>query len=91
MFEWDENKARANLAKHRVSFETVTECFEGPMLEREDPHSDEDRIIALGAIEGVVFNIVYTYRGNRIRIISARKATRHDHKTYFQAALQARQ
>ncbi len=89
MFEWHLDKGKANLAKHGVSFEDAAECFDGFLLEKEDtgrPYG-EQRIIALGATKGVVLAIIYTYRGNRIRIISARKATRHERKTYVEAAI----
>lgn len=88
MFEWHLDKAEANLAKHGVSFEDAIECFDGFLLEHEDQRESygELRIFALGTVGGVTLAIVYTYRGNRIRIISARKATRHERKTYIEAA-----
>ena len=87
MFEWHLDKEQANLAKHGVSFEDAADCFNGFLLEREDTRVDYggQRIIAMGQIKGVVLVIVYTYRGNSIRIISARKAGRHDRKIYQEA------
>ena len=90
MFEWDAAKALENVAKHGVSFELAVRAFEGPMYEMEDNDPDEDRVVAYGAVEGVVFAIVYTYRRNRIRIISARKATPNERKTYAKKALEDR-
>jgi len=77
-FEWDENKARANLEKHKVSFELASEIFsKEQVLSFEDDRFDygEMREIALGEVEGVVLYVVFTVREQRIRIISARKAT----------------
>lgn len=91
MFEWHLDKEEANFAKHGVSFKDAADCFDGFLLEREDTREDygEHRIVALGQVKGVVLVIVYTYRGNAIRIISARKAGRHERKIY-QEALRAR-
>lgn len=54
------------------------------MLEREDDRRDygETRMIALGAIEGRVFVVIYTWRGDRRRLISARKANTDESKIY---------
>jgi uncharacterized DUF497 family protein len=85
-FEWDETKAAENYAKHGVSFETATEVFRDPFaVERLDDreHYGEDRFILIGIAEGVVLTVVYTERNSRIRIISARQATRHEQDDYF--------
>ena len=85
-FEWDETKAAENYAKHGVSFETATEVFSDPFaIERLDDREDygEDRFILVGMAEGTVLTVVYTERDDRIRIISARQATRHEQDDYF--------
>ena len=89
-FEWDEDKAVANLAKHRVSFLTAAEVFANEILERIDDREDygEVRWIALGRVEAEVFRVVFTWRGDKlIRIISAQKASKDEREIYYRAAL----
>ena len=85
-FEWDEKKAKANLKKHRVSFDEATTIFIDPFsITISDPdHSvDEQRYIDLGSSDkGRVLVVVYTERGSNIRIISCRKATSSERKLY---------
>jgi uncharacterized DUF497 family protein len=81
VFEWDSGKARANLAKHGVSFEAARLVFDDAFsVCRVDLASDpaETRYMANGRILAVA----YTERGERIRIISARKATKHEQRDY---------
>lgn len=85
-FEWDRDKALANLRKHGVDFADATNVFLDPfMKEYEDqgPH-DEIRFNALGMVRNQVLFVAYTERSGRIRIISARKATRHERKQYHE-------
>jgi hypothetical protein len=74
-FEWDTNKARANLAKHVVSFPEATTVFGDPVsLTIPDPaHSQaENRFIILGrSHSGRILVVVHTERGDNIRVISA--------------------
>ena len=87
-FEWDAGKARANERKHAVSFDEAAAIFRGFVIERPDKRQDygEARFIALGVdSNGVVLNVVYTLRGERIRIISAWKASRHEREEYAKA------
>ena len=85
-FEWDENKARANLAKHGVSFEEATTVFGDPRsLSIPDPaHSEaEERWIVLGQSHTrKMLVVVHTERSDNLRIISARRASRRERKTY---------
>jgi uncharacterized DUF497 family protein len=85
-FEWDANKARENIKKHGVSFEEASTVF-GDLLALTiyDPlHSEEeDRFVTLGDSEKRRLIVVsFTDRDNRIRIISARVATRRERKDY---------
>jgi uncharacterized protein len=85
-FEWDKTKAAENYAKHGVSFELATAVFNDPFaVELLDDREDygEDRLILIGLAEGAVLTVVYTERGGRIRIISARQATRREQDDYF--------
>lgn len=83
-FDWDENKNTINITKHGIDFNDIVEAFENEMLiqrdERED--YDEDRFIGIGRIMSVEIVIVWTIRGNKIRIISARQANKKERKIY---------
>ena len=85
-FEWDESKAKSNLAKHGVSFEEASTVFGDPLsLTIPDPaHSHvEDRSIVLGqSHQQKLLVVVHTERGDNVRIISARRASRHERKSY---------
>ncbi len=86
IYEWDPRKAKENLRKHGVSFEEAAAVFLDPLaLTFPDPdHSDEeDREITIGITtkHRVVF-VSQCQRGDRIRLISARKATRKERKQY---------
>jgi len=87
-FEWDNAKARANERKHTVSFEEASSIFRGFYIERQDARHDygETRFIWLGVdSNGVVLNVVYTLRGEVVRIISAWKASRHEREAFAKA------
>ena len=86
-FEWDAGKNAANIAKYGIDFEDAARMFEGPVLERRDDREDygETRIAAVGVVEGRELFVVYTVRGENRRIISARKANRHEREAYRKA------
>ena len=82
---WDEDKNRANVRKHGLSFETAQLVFDDPLaLSRRDSYPDEVRWQTIGAIGNVVIIIVHTWQEENYegRIISARKATSHERKEY---------
>jgi len=83
-FEWDEAKNEANVAKHKVSFETASMVWDGDVVEFVDERYDYggSRIVAIGQVEGVELTVVYTLRRNVRRIISARRASRYERRTY---------
>lgn len=85
-FEWDENKARINLRKHRVSFGEAASVFNDPFsITIVDPdHSiEEERYIDIGmSVRGRVLIVCYTERGTNIRIISSRKASPTERREY---------
>jgi uncharacterized protein len=84
-FEWDEQKARANLAKHGIDFADAVGVFEDPFtLTREDPDAQgEQRFVSVGMdMLGRVLVVVYTHRGERIRPIYARRANRREREFY---------
>jgi uncharacterized DUF497 family protein len=78
-FEWDEDKAAANLKKHGISFLTAAELFANETIEQIDNREDygEVRFIALGRVDLEIYRVVYTWRGETlIRIISAQRANK---------------
>ncbi|HEY5234078.1 MAG TPA: BrnT family toxin [Verrucomicrobiae bacterium] len=88
-FEWDASKAGSNFAKHTVSFEEAATVFGDPVsMTIPDPaHSQtEARFVILGhSHHGRLLVVVHTERGDNIRIISARLASRHERKQYEEA------
>lgn len=85
-FEWDEHKNHENIRKHGIDFRDVVEMFTHPMLTCLDARRDygEDRWIGIGLLKNIVAVTVYLEWEDEdtIRIISARKATRHESKEY---------
>jgi uncharacterized DUF497 family protein len=86
VFEWDRKKSAANARKHGVTFEEATTVFGDPLsvtIDDPDHLSDEARFIILGvSVRRRVLIVVHTARGDRVRLISARTATRKERKTY---------
>ena len=87
-FEWDERKSVANAKKHGVSFEEAKSVFvdeRGKLIDDPDHSGDEDRFVLLGLSGALRLLLVcHCYRGdgNVIRIISARKASAHESRSY---------
>jgi uncharacterized protein len=82
---WDADKARANLAKHGVSFETAVLVFDDPMLVSEpDPHPDDDRWRVIGRVAHQTLFVVHTVIDDDglPSIVSARRATAMERKRY---------
>jgi uncharacterized DUF497 family protein len=85
-FEWDTSKDRENLAKHGISFEAATRIFDGPILTKIDDREDygEIREISLGMLSpDAVLVVVHTARGEKTRLISARKANRRERQVFY--------
>jgi uncharacterized DUF497 family protein len=85
-FEWDPRKAAANRAKHKVSFQEAVTAFRDPLGRiTDDPRhlEDENRYVLLGQSERQrLLAVMFTERGEAIRLISARKATRRERRNY---------
>ncbi len=85
-FEWDPQKAQSNIEKHGVSFEEASTAFRDPFsLTIDDPlHSkDEARMVQIGiSNRNRLVVVIHTERGDNIRIISARKATKKERNQY---------
>ena len=86
-FEWDTAKNQTNIRKHGVSFETAQRIFEGSVLTWFDDRKDygEDRYISVGKVERAALIVVaHTGRDDRIRLISARPASRKERQAYHE-------
>jgi uncharacterized protein len=91
---WEAHKNAANIRKHGVSFAKAMRIFEGKVIEDIDDREDygEERIQAIGLVEDKEYYVVYANRpGGERRIISARRATRQERETYWQAIAPTRQ
>jgi uncharacterized DUF497 family protein len=87
-FEWDAAKAESKFKKHGVSFEAACCVFDDVFAcEQVDLDSEpgEIRSVITGMVNDVVLNVVYIERGERIRIISARKVTKHEQREYYRS------
>jgi uncharacterized DUF497 family protein len=87
-FEWDPDKAAANLKRHRVDFYEAAGVLEDPLSTTfpDEAHSgDEERFLTIGASQsGRILVVAHTERDDTIRIISARRATRREREFYEQ-------
>ncbi|MEZ0605135.1 BrnT family toxin [Paraburkholderia sp. IW21] len=84
-FEWDETKNQINIRKHGIDFRDAIDVFNHPVLTAIDEREDygEDRWIALGWMAAIVGVVVYVERNvDVIRVVSARKATKHEVRRY---------
>ena len=85
MFIWDETKRSANLRKHGIDFMDAERIFGGFTLTAEDAQKayGERRFLTLGLLADQVVSVVHTERDDDVRIISIRKATKHEALFYF--------
>jgi len=86
-FEWDENKARSSVQKHGITFEEAAEAFFDPFHQIGDAstkYEQRDFIVGYSLSQRILL-VVYVERGERTRIISARRATHHERKSYEEA------
>ncbi|MDQ3181039.1 MAG: BrnT family toxin [Acidobacteriota bacterium] len=84
-FEWDENKKRINLQRHKIDFADVGQIFDYERYTIIDDRFDygEPRFFTLGLINGRVVAVSHTETDNLIRIISARKADKNEQAKYY--------
>jgi len=86
-FEWDQDKAETNLRKHRIDFADAIDIFKDMGASHvldETMDYGEDRFRAVGIVRSVVLVVVYVERGERVRIISARKATKREEQDHLE-------
>ena len=85
-FEWDSDKEKKNIRKHGIAFKTASKVFwDADRLEFYDSvHSNaqEERYITIGIVQDILV-VVYTERGNAIRLISARRANSKERELYY--------
>ena len=85
-FEWDEAKRLANVHKHGFDFVDAVTVFEGDIVTIEDDRFEyeEQRFVTLGLLDGRVVVIIHTEQEDVTRIISVRKATKNEERSYFE-------
>ena len=85
---WDERKAEANFAKHKLRFSTAIRIFDDPLaVSRPDPHPDANRIQTMGSVGSVILFVVHTWPEQISdtligRVISARRASSEERRAY---------
>lgn len=86
-FEWDEKKRESNIRKHGLDFADCKAVFAGYTVTVEDTRADygEQRFVTIGLVKGRVVSVVHAESDEKIRIISARKATRREQEAFFEA------
>ncbi|PSF35188.1 hypothetical protein C7H19_17560 [Aphanothece hegewaldii CCALA 016] len=84
IYQWDKDKAITNFRKHRIDFADAVSVFnDDHAITIIDERFDEERQITIGMDAlGRILVVVFTWRGNKIRVISARKATRQERTQY---------
>ena len=84
-FSWSETKRQLNTQTHGFDFVDAPRVFNGPTFTYEDARFDysEQRFVTLGLLEGLVVSIVHTESSRLIRVISFRKATKHEQAIFF--------
>jgi uncharacterized DUF497 family protein len=84
-FTWNEPKRELNLQQHGLDFVDAPKVFEGATFTYEDDRFDyaEQRFVTLGVLEGVAVSVVHTETPRQIRVISFRKATKHEQAIFF--------
>lgn len=85
--EWNADKAASNRRKHGIDFDEAVGVLYGPVLLSRSDRNNEERWLAIGETEGRAIAIVFTWRGNTLRIISARRARKYEERAYRHAAL----
>lgn len=82
LFEYDPAKSRANAAKHGIDFEAVQQMWDSVVVAAPAKFVGEDRLLAIGRIDGKFWTAIITERGPALRIISARRSRANEIKIY---------
>jgi uncharacterized protein len=86
-FEWDEEKNRANLIKHGISFDDASQIFDGPFIVKRSDRKDEERWIGIGESNDRILAVIFTLGDKAIRIISARRPRPDEKRAYREASM----
>jgi hypothetical protein len=86
-FEWDEAKNELNRTKHDIDFDDAIDVFHGPVLLRKSDRNNEERWTALGEMGDRLIVVVFTWRAEVIRVISARRARKNEEAKYRNAKM----
>ena len=84
-FEWDQEKNELNIRKNKIDFSDIPQVFDGPMIVKIDDRIDYDDIrwIGMGFLRNIIVVVVFIEKEDKtIRIISARKANKHESKKF---------
>ena len=84
-FEWEEAKHAKTLRERGIGFDDGARIFEGPVMIWQDVRRNygEERFRAIGNSEGDILHVVFTWRGDAVRIISVRRANRKETKAWL--------
>jgi uncharacterized protein len=84
-FTWSETKRKLNIERHGFDLVDAPQVFDGPTFTYEDDRFDysQQRFVTLGLLNGLVVSIVHTESPRLIRVISLRKATKHEQAIFF--------
>lgn len=83
IFEYDKNKSKSNKIKHNIDFLEIQKLWQDKqMIELVASFDDEDRYLNIGKIDNKIWAVITTYRNNKIRIISARRARKKEIALY---------
>jgi len=88
-FAWDPEKSASNKRKHGVDFTAAARAFQDPhraLSKSNRPHIPEERYLLVGASAGDIIAVVFTFRADQIRIISARRASRDERREYSKSS-----
>ena len=87
MYEWDDDKNKANIARHRVAFDEAEQfAWEGALVASDDRQDyRESRFVAVGYVGHRLHVLAFTERGDKVRVISLRKANKREVKRYEKA------
>jgi uncharacterized DUF497 family protein len=86
VIDWDQRKRQSNIKKHGLDFADADQVFDGVTFTYEDDRITygEQRAVTLGLLNGILVSIVHTEQSDHIRVISMRKATKHEREIYIQ-------
>ena len=86
-FDWNERKSELNLAKHGIDFGDAIEIFYGPIILRRSDRNEEERWLAIGRSHDRIVSVIFTFRRESIRIISARHPRSNEERAYRNASI----